>query len=95
MKLIWLPVVLIIGLAAIAGYRMGQPMSETELISIAARIYLKEAPAGALATDCVAMPMAGKTGVRVTCRHSDKSEFSYNVSPHGEIFLNTLSGPQT
>lgn len=78
----------IAALAVVAGYvglRLGQPVSETDIITRYAQIYVLENGEAARMTDCVATP-SQHPNVRlvVRCTHPDGTTHSYFAGPRGE-----------
>jgi len=85
---VWMfaPLGALIVLAGYLGYRLGQPVSETEIITHFAAIYVAEAGAGAAMTDCLAV--AGQQdGVRlvVVCEHPGGEVYRYPAGPRGQL----------
>lgn len=79
----------IAALAVVAGYlglRLGQPVTETQIITSFATAYVEEQGAGAAMSDCLAVPDM-RTDVRlvVRCAHPNGTVFSYYAGPRGEL----------
>lgn len=75
----------IAGIAAILGWRMGQPVTETDIISRYAADYVETHGAGAKLTDCVATPGTGDVRLVVRCSHPDGRRAVYPAGPRGEL----------
>lgn len=78
----------IAALAVVAGYvglQLGQPVTETEIITQYAAIYVRENGGAAQITDCLATP-SQHPDVRlvVRCTHPDGTVHSYFAGPRGE-----------
>ncbi|SEM83545.1 hypothetical protein SAMN04488003_10586 [Loktanella fryxellensis] len=73
------------------GLRTGQPVSETEIITRAAEMYLAEAGAGATQTDCAGAPHP-QARIVVVCHHPDGRSFTYVMGPRGQVVVG--DGPQ-
>lgn len=79
----------IAALTVVAGYlglKLGQPVSETQIITQYAQAYVDEYGAGAVVSDCLAVPDM-RTDVRlvVRCSHPDGTVYSYYAGPRGEL----------
>ncbi len=84
MRVLWfLPAAGLVGLAAIVGTRMAQPVSETTIINRYAAIYLRTAPGGATATDCHGTPGIAPVRIVVTCVHPDGGVMTFNADQSG------------
>lgn len=88
MKQRWLfaPVAALVVFAGYLGLRMGQPLTETDLITHFARSYVETQGNGAALTDCLAMPSA-HPDVRliVVCSHPNGEIFTYPSGPRGQL----------
>ena len=89
MKLVWFPIAGLALLAAIAGWRFGQPVSETQIIEKFADQYIREASGGAARTDCLAVAGSGEVRLTVVCTHSDGTVFRYPAGPRGGLVQNS------
>ena len=72
-----------------AGYialRFGQPVSETQIITHYAQLYVAEAGGAAQMQDCLAVPVA-QVDVRlvVICTHPGGAVFRYPVDARGNL----------
>ena len=89
----WLiaPFVALLLLAAYMGLRMGETVSDTEIVTHFAAHYVTQTGNGAAVTDCVARPSA-QEDVRliVVCTHPDGSVLEYPSGPKGEFRTLTL-----
>ncbi|MEL6640668.1 MAG: hypothetical protein AAFP98_05040 [Pseudomonadota bacterium] len=78
-----------VGLLLFAGYlglRLGQPLSETDIITQFAAHYVTQTGQGAAMTDCLAVP-SNLEDVRlvVTCTHPDGTVYEFPSGPRGEL----------
>lgn len=76
-------------LAVFAGYlglHLGQPLSETDIITHFARVYVDAQGNGAAMTDCLATP-SPRDDVRlvVVCTHPTGEIFTYPSGPRGQL----------
>ena len=84
--LIWLlPVAALTVAAGYLGWRLGQPVTESEIIERFAARYLSQAPAGAARTDCLARAGQGAVRLTVICAHPDGAVFVYPAGPRGRL----------
>lgn len=88
---LFLPLAALVVLTGYLGLRLGQPLSETQIISRYAARYVAEAGAGAQVTDCAATPHPDARMI-VVCHHADGATYSYVVGARGELF--SREGPQ-
>lgn len=90
---IFAPVGALVVLAGYLGLQMGQPVSDSEIISHFAAIYVAKTGNGAAMSDCYAVP-AVQEHIRliVTCTHPDGSVFVYPSGPLGD--LRKIDAPQ-
>lgn len=77
------------GLIVLAGYfglRLGQPVSETDIITHYAQIYVADVGDGAALTDCLATT-SPREDVRliVICTHPEGAVFEYPAGPRGQL----------
>ncbi len=84
----WLftPFIALIALAGYLGLRLGQPLSETDIITHFAAHYVAQNGAGAAMTDCFGAP-SERPDVRlvVVCTHADGTVFEFPSGPRGEL----------
>lgn len=82
---IFAPVAALAVFAGYLGLQLGQPVTETEIITKYASLYVKQTRNGAQMTDCLATPNT-RTDVRlvVRCTHPDGTIHSYYAGPRGE-----------
>ena len=85
MRVWFLPVAALTVAAGYLGWRLGQPVSESEIIGRWAARYLAEAPEGARATDCLARAGTGAVRLTVVCRHPGGATFVYPAGPRGGL----------
>ena len=85
MRVWFLPVAALTVAAAYLGWRLGQPVSESEIIARWAARYLAEAPEGARASDCLARAGTGAVRLTVVCRHPGGAVFVYPAGPRGGL----------
>jgi hypothetical protein len=92
-RTLFLPVGALVVLAGYLGLRLGTPMTETEIISHYAEIYVKSADAGATLTDCAATnhPDAMVRMV-IVCSHPSGTVTTYLVGPRGQL-ITPSDGP--
>ena len=89
---LFLPFLGLVFLAAWLGWKLGRPMSETEIINFYADRYVSEM--GGVATECVARP-SGVEGARmeITCRKAEEG-ILFIVGPRGGLIAErALQGP--
>ncbi len=80
------PFVVLIAMAGYLGLRLGQPISETDIITHFAAHYVAQNGAGAAMTDCFGAP-SPRADVRlvVICTHTDGTVFEFPTGPRGEL----------
>ena len=94
-RLFFLPVALLTVFAGYLGWRLGQPVSETQIINRYAQWYVQIAPEGAQVSDCAARSGEGPVRMIVTCVHADGTPYSWVLDGDGEILNGDVSeGPQ-
>ena len=84
----WLfaPFAALLLLAGYLGLQMGQPVSDTEIITHFAAHYVTQTGNGAAVSDCFATP-SQQEDIRliVTCTHPDGTVHEYPSGPQGEF----------
>lgn len=72
--------------AGYLGLQLGQPVTETEIITRYAAAYVDEQGRGAQLSDCLATPNQ-RADVRlvVRCTHPEGTVYSYYAGPRGEL----------
>ncbi len=90
---IMMPVAGLAGLAAILGFRMGQPMTETEIINRYAAEYVETFGGEAMLTDCIATAGKGTVRLIVQCTHADGRRAVFPAGNRGEL-LPLTEGPE-
>ncbi|MEY1555040.1 hypothetical protein AB3Y40_05345 [Yoonia sp. R2331] len=93
MRWLHLPFAGLICLAAVLGWRTGQPVTETEIIDRYAAKYVATFGAGARLTDCVATAGHGDVRLVVRCQHSDGRQAVYPAGAKGQL-LDMAGGPE-
>ena len=88
---IFAPLAALILLTGYLGLRLGQPLTETEIIDRAAARYVAEVGSGAAPTDCAATTHP-QARMIVICHHPDGDTRSYVMGDRGEIL--DQAGPQ-
>ncbi len=91
--LIVLPIAGLVAFAGILGFRVGQPVTETDIINRYAAEYVAEFGAGAVLTDCLATAGTGNVRLVVRCQHPDGREAIYPAGPRGGL-LEMNTGPE-
>ena len=87
MNPIWfIPVITLVLLAGIIGYRMGQPMPEAEAIRRVAAHYVREF--GGALSDCVAVPATDRAyELAVTCIPRTGAGVTFQVNRRGGFVM--------
>lgn len=83
----WLfaPVAALTVVAGYLGLQLGQPVTETEIITRYATLYVAEQGDGAQVTDCLATPnLRREVRLVVRCTHPNGMIHSYYAGPRGE-----------
>jgi hypothetical protein len=83
----WLfaPVAALTVVAGYLGLQLGQPVTETEIITRYATLYVAEQGDGAQVTDCLAIPsLRREVRLVVRCTHPNGTIHSYYTGPRGE-----------
>ncbi|SEQ27860.1 hypothetical protein SAMN05428995_103441 [Loktanella sp. DSM 29012] len=93
-RLLFLPVAALTVTVGYVGFQLGQPVTETDIITRYAARYVSEAPAGAAMTDCLATPGVGDVRLTVICAHPGGDSFVYPAGPRGGLIRDT-GGPDT
>ncbi len=90
----FLPLLGLIAVAAILGWRFGQPVTESEIINRYAAEYVHKIGAGARLEDCYGKPAAARA-VRlvVVCRHPSGVVHSYPTGRGGAL-VGMSEGPE-
>ncbi|MBS1304220.1 hypothetical protein [Loktanella sp. SALINAS62] len=91
-RLLFVPLAALTVAVGYLGYRMGQPVSETDIITRYAARYLSDAPDGAALTDCLATPGVGDVRLTVICTHASGQSFIYPAGPRGGL-VRDAAGP--
>ncbi|RYH03094.1 hypothetical protein EU805_05010 [Salipiger sp. IMCC34102] len=95
LPLIWLlPIAALTLSAGYLGWRLGQPVSEGEVIARVAAFYVQEAPDGAARTDCLGRPGRGRVWLRVICTHPAGTVFVYAADRRGRL-VEKRAAPRT
>lgn len=83
---LFLPFAAMVALAGVLGFRMGQPLSETDIINHFAAVYLAQAGNGAAPTDCLAIANPDPAiRLVVVCTHPGGAVYQYPVGPRGRL----------
>ncbi|MEL6571493.1 MAG: hypothetical protein AAFQ64_07540 [Pseudomonadota bacterium] len=84
----WLfaPFAVLLALTAYLGLRLGQPITETDIITHFAAHYVTQSGSGAAMTDCFGAP-SNRPDVRlvVVCTSDDGTVFEFPSGPRGEL----------
>lgn len=90
----FLPVAVLLALAAYLGLKSGQLPDEAEIIDHYAAAYLEIAPSGATPTDCAASPHPDPAvRLMINCVHPLGLTTTYYVGPRGEALPEPM-GPE-
>ena len=85
MKILIIPIMALSAPAAYFGLQLGQPVTETEIITRYATLYVAEQGDGAQVTDCLATPnLRREVRLVVRCSHPNGTIHSYYAGPRGE-----------
>ena len=88
-----LPLLGLIAIAAILGWRFGRPVTETDIINSYAAEYVETFGAGAQLTDCLATAGTGDVRLVVRCTHPDGRQAVYPAGARGQLMEQT-EGPE-
>lgn len=91
----WLfaPLAALVVFAGYLGLRLGQPVSETEIITDFAARYVVQVGDGAAMTDCLARPAtAPDIRLIVVCTHPSGAVYRYPSGPRGELRMGDTAG---
>lgn len=82
---IFFPFAALVTLSGYLGLQLGKPVTETEIITRYATLYVAEQGDGAQVSDCLATPnLRSEVRLVVRCTHPNGTIHSYYAGPRGE-----------